>query len=436
MNMNKEKSTMKNLVEEVGVFKRGAKYLATVTAVRKEGVAVAMPGGQGCAMVSACCWGKGERRDAALAKLREGDELKVVVKSYDRHARNLSLVLVGCEHLLRGVAKPSGKKPPKIWKKDPVEKAGSRELAAMPMDKPAKSNYRLIPDGATMLVDTANVLGAMGPQHAAHRLSAIERSLSERGHEMVFFIENRTLGWLRYNQDTPEEVDALEAFCSKSNVSKVGGEADLPILQAACVFPDSVILTRDHYEEYSETFPEVVGSERLCNCSSVMVGGKTLLSIVGLRDAIVIDDIQNPAPATAADAEEEVAVVPTEIEVAADAEELVEEPVTRALPSFAVRTMRKGLLGVGDACREKGDFTRALTCYGRIARKDPAAYYDMADIYSDNRSGLSDARVALKYQRLGQKNERKFRQCRLRCARLRAEGRRTGHHIRGLMRAA
>ena len=430
--MNNEQMTMKNLVEETGAFKRGAKYRATVKAVRKEGVAIVMPGGKGSGTVSACCWGKGDRRDAALANLAEGDELKVVVKAYDWRACNLSLVLAGCEHQLQGEVKTCARKQRKTCKKAPAGSAKAHASAVMPIDTPKKPNYHLIPDGTTMLVDTANVLGIMGPQHAAHRLSVIERTLSERGHKAVFFIENRALGWVRHNQETPEEADALEAFCSRPNVSKVGGEADLPILQAANAFADSVILTRDHYAEYRETFPEIVGSERLCTYSSVTVGDKTLFSIVGLRDAIVIDETESYVQDTAVAETSMTAVEPTEAEVTSE----VEEPTVSARPVVEVRPMRKGLLGVGDILREKGNFARALACYGRIARKVPAAYYDMAAIYDDLGSGWGDERVSRKYRRLGQKSERKIRQCKLRRARLRAEGRRAGHHIRGLMRAA
>lgn len=417
---NKSQLTLKNVAEENGVFKRGAKYLATVLAVRKEGVAVVMPGGKGSGTVTACCWGKGVYRDAALEKLVAGDELEVVVKSYDARSQNLSLVLKGYEHLLRCAVKPCVRKQGKTGKMAPAMNARVGGSAVRPIDKVKKSNYRLIPGGTTMLVDTANLLGAIGPQHAAHRLSVIESALSELGHKVFFFIENRAMGWARYNQDTPEEADALEAFCSRSNVSKVGGEADLPILQAASAIADSVILTRDHYEEYGDVFPEIVGSDRICSCSSVTVDDKTLLSIVGLRDAIVIDgELQSPIENVAGDG--------NNVQVT--------EPAETA-GTMAVRPTRKGLLGVGDILREKGAFAKALACYGRIAKKNPEAYYDMSDIYADCESGIGDARVSLKYHRLGQKSERKLRQCKLRRARLRAEGRRTGHNVRGLMRAA
>lgn len=432
MKMNKEQAMLTNLVEEVGAFNRGAKYRATVMTVRKEGVAVAMPGGKGSGTVSACCWGKGDCREAALAKLAKGDELEVVVKSYDRRAQNLSLVLANCEHLLRGEAKPFDTKQRMPDKKSAARSPKMRGSMVMPIDTPKKPNYRLIPNGTTILVDTANVLGIMGPQHAAHRLSAIESALSERGHKAVFFIENRALGWVRCRQESCEEADALEAFCSRPNVSKVGDEADLPILQIASALSDSVILTRDHYEEYREVFPEIVGSDRLCTCSSVTVGDKTLFSIVGLRDAIVIDESQSCVQETVVGEMSETALDETENEVMAE----IEESADSEMPPAEVPPIRKGLLGVGDVLRKKGNFARALACYGRIAKKVPAAYYDIAAIYDDAGSGWGDVRVSQKYQRLGQKSERKIRQCKLRRARLRAEGRRTGRHVRGLMRAA
>lgn len=272
-----------------------------------------------------------------------------------------------------------------------------------------KPDYQLIPDKATVLFDAPNVFGAIGPKQAAHKLSAIEDALVKRGYKVIFFTENKSLGWLRGNQDTESEVAALEAFCSKQNVSKVYGEADLPILQAASEIPDSVIVSRDHFDDYRKVYPEIVGSDRHCTCSSAVIDGKMFFTIRGLRDAIVIDD------------EKEKVLV------------LEDRPEPPKKPIAPISALRKGLLGAGDACRAKGDMEKAIACYRRIAHKVPSVYFDIAEIYANEHLGNWTAQ---KYAKLGERNEKKARQCVLRKARIRAERRRIGAVNAGWMRAA
>lgn len=437
MNTNNTMNELVKLTAADGNYKYGQKYIATVKAVHKEGVNVEMPGNKGSGTITPRCWGKGEAREAALAALSVGDNLEVVVKAYHAPTMSLALVLAGCEHLLTA---PSASERNKIRQTHKAAKATAYKASNVqrPVIKQQnivkKPAYRLVPAGATMLIDTANVIGVLGPQKAAYKLSVIENTLSERGYKALFFIEGKTLAWACCNQDSQEDADALEAFCNKANVSKVGGEADLPMLQAACAIPNSVCVTRDRFQDYRESYSEIVGTERHCMCSSVKVEGKTLFSIFGLREAIVIEDevakvrvLENTFTEVA---QIEPEVVESRIEGDLETPEVVcEAPV-------AVEAPRKGLLGVGDACREKGDLAKAVECYSRVAKKDPTAYYDLAEIYTEGEDDYCNARVASKYTRLGQKSEKKLRQCEMRRARLRAEGRRTGHHVRGLMRAA
>lgn len=393
------------MTEAWGHFKRGERYLAKVKDVRREDVEVFMPDDMGCGLISVRCWGTGERRDAALAALSVGDTLEVVVRSYDSKTRSLSLVLPECEKSMSDLLKDDGPAP----RKPKQAKCAKNNAHATGVRHARKPDYSLIQKGVTFLVDTSNLFGVIGPKQAAHKLSVIEDALVKCGYKVFFFIEYRTISWLRGNQDMESEVAALEAFCSKQNVSKVSGEADLPILQAAKVIPDSVIVSRDHFDDYRKVYPEIVGSDRHRSCSSVEIVGKTLLTIPGLSDAIVIE----PEP------DEEILVCD-------------DRPAPKK-PIAPMCDLRKGLLGAGDACRAKGDLEKAIVCYRRVAHKVPSAYLDIAEIYADKYLGNQ---AEQKYAKLGERDAKKACQRAMRKARIRAERRRIGASNAGWMRAA
>lgn len=393
------------LTEAWGHFERGERFLAKVKDVRREAVEVFMPDDRGCGLISARCWGTGEKRAAVLAALSVGDTLEVVVRSYDSKTRNLSLVLPECEKIMSDLLKDDGPAP----RKHKQAKCAKNNAHTTGVRHARKPDYQLIPKKATVLFDTPNVFGVIGPKQAAHKLSAIEDALVKRGYKAFFFVEYKSLAWLRGNQDTESEVAALEAFCSRANVSMVTGEADLPILQAASVIPDSVIVSRDHFDDYRSSYPEIVGSDRHRSCSSVEIDGKTLLTIPGLRDAIVIE----PEP------EEEILVC--------------EDRPAPKKPIAPMCDLRKGLLGAGDAYRAKGDLKKAVACYDKVARKVPSVYFEIEKIYADQYLGNQSAQ---KYAKLGERDTRKTRQCAMRQARIRAERRRIGAANAGWMRAA
>jgi hypothetical protein len=288
-----------------------------------------------------------------------------------------------------------------------------------------KPAYQLIPDGATLLIDTANVLDAIGSRHAAHELATIESSLVSHGFKTFFFIENRALMWTRCHQESQSEMDALEAFCKKSNVTRVPGksEADLVILQTARALPDSVCVTRDQLKDYRDVYSEIVGTKRHRSCTAVMLDDKILLTIEGLLDPVVIEK-EAPRPV----------VAPEAIPVAENVSEKVPQAILPEEVAASVKPLRKGLLGVGDACRAKGNVAKAVALYGRAAKKDPSVYFDIADLYSDDEDGEIGYRRAVKFTRLGLKNAKKLRERKLRHARLRAEMHRG--ELYGMRRAA
>lgn len=393
------------LTETWGCLKPGARYIAKIKDVRREAVEVFMPDDRGCGLISVRCWGTGERRDAAMAALSVGDTLEVVVRSYDSKTRSLSLVLPECEKSMSDLLKDDGPAP----RKPKQAKCAKNNAHATGVRHARKPDYSLIQKGVTFLVDTSNLFGVIGPKQAAHKLSVIEDALVKCGYKVFFFIEYRTISWLRGNQDMESEVAALEAFCSKQNVSKVSGEADLPILQAAKVIPDSVIVSRDHFDDYRKVYPEIVGSDRHRSCSSVEIVGKTLLTIPGLSDAIVIE----PEP------DEEILVC--------DDRPALKKPIA------PLCDLRKGLLGTGDAYRAKGDLEKAVACYDKAARKVPSVYFEIAEIIADKYHGNQ---AAQKYAKLGERDAKKARQCAMRKARIRAERRRIGASNAGWLRAA
>ena len=367
--------------------------------------------------------------------------------SITRFIRQLisSFVDVQAPQVSHAVAKSSCESPRKVRKQTRRKSFGAKHRAGTRRCQSQKSRhdaaspkvfaqktasrkpaYHLIPEGATLLIDMANILGAMDPLHAAHTFATIEATLVSRGFRALFFVENRALMWMCCHQENQNERNALEAFCGKSNVTRVSGkgEADLVMLQTARSLLGSICVTRDRFRDYAATYSEIVGTKRHRTCAAVTLDDKVLLSIDGLRDPIAIErEIPQTVVVTETISEESVSKgVPQTV--------LTEEVATSAQPS------RKGLLAVGDACRAKGDVAKAVALYGRAAKKDPSIYFDIADLYSTDEDGEAGYRRAVKFTRLGQKNAKKLSERKLRQARLRAEMHRGGCRLSGWRRAA
>lgn len=395
------------LEKAAGGFKPSDAYRATVIAVRESGVNVRMPADKGSGMVSTRCWGSGAARAQALAKVKVGDRLDVIVKSYDRNTMTLSLVLKGFERLLKPVAKPAVR-PAKKRRPD----AAKMTVPVRSHDVARKPAYRPLAKGTTLLLDTANLIGKLGPEHAAARLWAIVRTLEERGYKALLFWEYRSLGWTLGHQGCDEDIAALKEFAHTRNVSLVHEESDLALLQAAQALPDSVIVTEDRLADYADAFPGIVATSRHCSFSVVRVDSSTLLTIYGLKDAIVIAD------PVAAEAAEEPESVDWELEVD-------QEVLQRRAARPQVESCRHGLLGVADGCLHHGDVQRALALLGRVARKLPKIYREMADIFEADDASPDSTRVAARYDRLADRLEKAQRERSRRKRRLHAEHRRS-----------
>ena len=395
------------LEKVVGGFKPGDAYCATVIAVCESGVNVRMPADKGSGMISTRCWGSGAARAQALAKVKVGDRLDVIVKSYDRSTMTLSLVLKGFEQLLKPVAKPAVR-PAK--KRRP--EAAKIAVPVRSHDVARKPTYRPLAKGTTLLLDTANLIGKLGPEHAAARLWVIVRTLEERGYKALLFWEYRSLGWTLGHQVSIGDAAALEEFAHGKDVSLVREESDLALLQAAQALPDSIIVTGDRLADYADAFPGIVATSRHRSFSVVRVDGRALLTIYGLKDAIVITD------PVAAETVEEPESVDWELEVD-------QEVLQRRAVRPQVESCRHGLLGVADGCLHHGEVQRALALLGRVARKLPKIYREMADIFEADDASPDSTRVAARYDRLADRLEKAQRERSRRKRRLHAEHRRS-----------
>ena len=405
----------------------GRMLRATVKVVNETGVMVKMPSGHGSGVISPRCWGTGIEREKALAEIRPGDEFDVVVCNYDARTMTMSLALVGCEHL-----KPL---PGKELKKR-VRHVAQPQSAVCPR----KPSFMPIAAGTMLLWDASNLLGATGGENAARTFGAIAGSMSEQGYKTMFFIEQRCLTWALHNQRSTDEADELDAFMRRGDVVIVGdggngtGEADCAILQMAEALPGAVCVTRDRYEDYARTYPDIVGTDRIRSFSVAKVGGKLMILVNGIAHAIVVEDGQM----------QKAAIEPSEtsvpVQAAAESASDIEAPVAvQDMDAVAPVDMppmeakipveHGGLLAVADECVRRGDAKGAVRIYTKLAKRDPLAYRALAEMYRDGHAVAADRKKATRYERLARKYEKSRRERSLRERRLRAEAIRSGRHV-------
>lgn len=330
--------------------------------------------------------------------------------------------------------------------KRPAKKAkaqhGARRPSAgrHPAGSQCKNHYQPLKKGTTFLVDTANLVGELGPEHVAERLTAVAATLEARGYRACFFWEHRSFKWARRNQLDAADVAALEAFARRKDVSIVGEESDLAILQAAQAVADSVIVTQDHLRDYAAVYPDLVGTSRHRAYSLAPVGGRMLLTIYGLREAIEIPPAAAASVSKASPVETapKAASAPKAPQAPAVADERAEEErweldeaVVRARAAKPVFVPdRKGLLGVADACLARGEAQRAFALIDQVARKQPKLYHDIANAFANGQGVAPDVRKASHYDGLADRREKALRERRRRNQRLVAEHRRTGMLLR------
>ena len=358
-------SKHRNTAKSAKSYKVGQHTTATIRAVHEEGVYVRIPE-RWNGVVSPKCWGDKEARKKALAALRSGEKLQVVVKSVDIHSRSLSLLL------------------------DP--------MAAFEL--PRKPSFEEIKTGSVLLVDTANLLSELGPEDAGRKLSIVRDEIERRGYRVLFFLERRALGWCLYSQSSEDQVLEMKEFTSDARVSLVDGESDLAMLQVAAALPNSYCCTRDHFDDYADTFREIVGSRRR-SFSSIGFDGRVLLSFEGMRDAIVIENraahetCNLPSPVTA---EGECVAQGCDEIPCDDKKEASSDIAAGCVCESNLRgSFVQGLIA-------RGEVERAVRYLEKVAGKDPNAYYELADIFAER-----DSKAVRKYIRLAEDAERRNR---------------------------
>lgn len=353
----------------------GQKLTVRVRKVRPEGVYVNLPDG-GTGTVSPRCWGNGIKRTEALAGIRVGTPLDVAVRSWNPRTRSAALVLRGFEAL-----------PPKAY--------------SIHSHKP---EYRPLPQGTVFLLDASNVLGYLGPAHAAYILSSMTDELAAQGYPSIHFIEFRCFDWLRHNQTSGVEVNELEKFMIRDDVVLIHGskdEADAHILQYAEVLPNSVIISKDHFLDYAMAHPAIVQTDRVREFEFTDRLGKRFVSINGLKRALVI--------------------TPCDEELETTDQKVLAEP-----PSELKPCTHGGLIAVADEYVRRGDVRNAERVYADVGKKDPTAYDALAEMYREGLGGLADLKKAAHYDRLAYKSRKSRRESEMRARRLRAEAIRGG----------
>lgn len=157
-----------------------------------------------------------------------------------------------------------------------------------------KPEHNLLPSGTFFLIDTANLLGHTGPQHAARTLGAVSADLSAQGYRAVFFLEYRSYVWVRRRQDSERDASLLDAFVGREDFALVDedvglekSEADAIILQAAEALPGSVCLTKDKFMDYAGIHPNIIPG-RILGFTVVKLDDRMLIAVKGLKRAISI----------------------------------------------------------------------------------------------------------------------------------------------------
>lgn len=355
-------------------YTTGARFTATVKAVRREGVYIDRTGG-GSGIISTACWGFGRARVEALSKIQPRDQFEVEVVSWYPQTKTLSLVLPGMSNCVR------------------AQNSSARS---------SKPQFAPIPVGSTLLIDFSNLLGGFKTEGnpaswAIPLLESVETQLTTAGYGIHFFIEERTLTWVSTNQRDLDAKKHFQKLCSRKNsVTVVCGkktEADHPILQTADALPDSVCVSRDQFRDYANAYPNVVGTERIRTFTVMRVAGHTLLSIDGIKNAILVRRQVNHA---------------SEAEMTTDMPQKPETPVTSESTAETIPVPQQ-------AFRNRETEIRLLSM---AARKDPSKYLALADLYWST-SKAEDCKLAAKFDALGWRRAKILRERRIRAQRRR-----------------
>ena len=294
------------------------------------------------------------------------------------------------------------------WKRT-VRSANVRKHAF----KPLKPAYETLSKGTVVLIDGANLLHEFEPAEAPKVLRSVVGGLTEHGYDARIYLEHRAWKFYSFNQGSEEAGEKFKALCRELDVTIVGREADLAILQVLKTVPKSVGLTNDRYADYAKTFPDLVGTPRLRGFSVTKIDDLKLISIDGLAKAVKVSER-------------------VEQKVQALEESFVQDPVAEELVverPQPVRTfsndVKGGFCGYGNVLLAKGNVQGAIRCFEKsVARHQFEGYAGLAEICHSQ----GDAKGAKKFTRLGEKLQRRLRDQKLRKRRLWAERRRASYN--------
>lgn len=359
-------------------------FIATIKLVRPEGVYIEKQG-EWSGSISPKCWGKGEERTRAMANIRPGDKLAVKVVS--RHFENkiMSLVLASQDKERRAsVTKPKSVKV-----------------------KSEKAEFVPLPAGTCLLIDLSNMFGELEGKRCGEWIRAIESGLSADGYGVRFFIEQRSLMWAIHKQGNRQEAHELRRLCERTDlVTVINGrdsEADLAILQVASVTPNSVCVSCDRYKDYEKVYPDIVRPSRLKTFSISSVNGKEVLSIMGLRNPIVLPLEDGGRSQSKVELEHDYAsedIHAVDSNATTNDGEIFKTPFTGISKDASIR------LGT------------------RLARKAPEGFFALADIYADG--DAAERKLSAKYDHLGYELKRRQREAKVRNLRINAQMSRVG----------
>ncbi len=164
-------------------MKPGETVVVTVRSVRTEGVHTTLPMG-GCGTISTRCYGSGAERAAALEKLKPGDKVEAVVKSWNPDTRMASLVLPGFED-----------QPPL---KSRTQQQATTHVKGGPRQSVAKEAFKPDPPGTTCVFDLANVIGLLPLPCVPNVKVAIKARFPSAGYSTLFYLDRRTGRWPGY----------------------------------------------------------------------------------------------------------------------------------------------------------------------------------------------------------------------------------------------
>lgn len=278
--------------------------------------------------------------------------------------------------------------------------------------KPLKPSYETLPKGTVVLIDGANLLHEFEPTEAPKVLRSVVDGLQEQGYDARIYLEHRAWKFMCFHQGSEEAGEKFKALCRELDVTIVGREADLAILQVLKTVPESVGLTNDRYVDYAKTFPDLVGTPRLRGFSVTKIDDLKLISVDGLSKAVKVEQAEQKVR----EPEESIVQDP-----------VVEEPVVeRPQP---VRTfsndVKGGFCGYGNVLLAKGNVQGAIRCFKKgIARHQSEGYAGLAEICHSQ----GDAKGVIKFTQLGEKLQRRLRDQKLRKRRLLAENRRAHYN--------